>query len=201
MLHWPAVLFDEGTYVGNAWAVGQRGELAFYTYTYGHPPLAWLLITIWTSAGGLFGHATYSVDGARELMCAVTIVSCSLLYTLARRLEMSRLFAACGRAPLRAVPAFPVFPPRGAPRQSGYCLGDRRVRLALSPRSRLWSFAGSGACFAASVLSKETTLVMLPALVLAAIQDADPRTRRYCVALLGSLLWASRLLPIRSMRC
>ena len=58
--------------------------------------------------------------------------------------------------------------------------------LALSPRRRLWSFAGSGACFAASVLSKETTLVMLPALILAAIQHADPRTRRYCLALLGS---------------
>jgi hypothetical protein len=60
--------------------------------------------------------------------------------------------------------------------------------LALSPRRRLWSFAGSGACFAASVLSKETTLVLLPALLLAAVANTDRRTRRYCLALLGSFL-------------
>ena len=28
--------------------------------------------------------------------------------------------------------------------------------LALTPRRRLWAFAGSGACFAAAALSKET---------------------------------------------
>jgi len=60
--------------------------------------------------------------------------------------------------------------------------------LALSPRRRLWVFAASGACFAASVLSKETLLILLPALLLAAVQNADLRTRRYCLTLLGSFL-------------
>lgn len=187
-LHWPAVLFDEGTYVGNAWAIGERGELSFYTYTYGHPPLSWLLITLWTWAGGLFGHGTYSLDGARELMCAVTIVSCSLLYTLARRLEMSRVFAA-GAVLLFALSPLALYFHRGVLLDNpATAWAIAAFVLALSPRRRLWSFAGSGACFAASVLSKETTLVMLPALVLAAIQHADPRTRRYCLALLGSFV-------------
>jgi hypothetical protein len=42
--------------------------------------------------------------------------------------------------------------------------------------------------FAASVLSKETTLVLLPALVLAAAQNSDRRTRRYCLTLLVTFL-------------
>jgi cellulose synthase/poly-beta-1,6-N-acetylglucosamine synthase-like glycosyltransferase len=186
MLHWPSVLFDEGTYVGNAWAVAQRGELAFYTYTYGHPPLAWLLITIWTSAGALFGHGAYSLDSARELMCVVTIVSCSLLYTLARRLGMSRPFAVLAVL-LFALSPLSMYFHRGVLLDNpATAWAIAAFVLALSPRRRLWSFVGSGVCFAASVLSKETTLVILPALVLAAFQNADPRTRRYCVTLLVS---------------
>jgi cellulose synthase/poly-beta-1,6-N-acetylglucosamine synthase-like glycosyltransferase len=186
VLHWPAVLFDEGTYVGNAWAVGTRGELSFYTYTYGHPPLSWLLITLWTWAGGLFGHATYSLDGARELMCAVSIVSCSLLYTLARRLEMSRVFAAVAVILFALSPLALYFHRAVLLDNPATAWAIGAFVLALSPRRSLWSFAGSGACFAASVLSKETMIVVLPALVLAAVQHADPRTRRYCVALLVS---------------
>jgi hypothetical protein len=58
--------------------------------------------------------------------------------------------------------------------------------LALSPRRRLWTFAASGACFAGAVLSKETALVFLPALFVAATQNFDRRTRRYCLAILAS---------------
>jgi glycosyltransferase XagB len=186
MLHWPGVLFDEGTYVVNAWAVGEKGVLAPYTFTYGHPPLGWITISLWTWAGGLFGHATYSIDGAREFMLAVSIVSCSLLYTLARRLHIGRAFAA-GAVILFALSPLSLFFHRGV------LLDNPAVAwvlaafvLALTPRRRLWAFAGSGACFAAGVLSKETTLILLPALLLAAAQNADRRTRRYCLTLFGS---------------
>ncbi|HEV3281837.1 MAG TPA: glycosyltransferase [Acidimicrobiales bacterium] len=185
-IHWPGVLFDEGTYVGNAWAVGHRGELAFYTYTYGHPPLGWLFITLWTSVGGLFGHGAYSLDGARELMGVVTIVSCSLLYTLARRLHLNPLFAA-GAVLLFALSPLALFFHRGVLLDNfATAWAIAAFMLARSPKRHLWAFAGSGACFAASVLSKETTLVILPALLLAAFQNTDSRTRRYCMTLLIS---------------
>jgi cellulose synthase/poly-beta-1,6-N-acetylglucosamine synthase-like glycosyltransferase len=185
-IHWPGALFDEGTYVGNAWAVGHRGELAFYTYTYGHPPLGWLLVTLWTSVGGLFGHGTYSLDGARELICVVTIVSCSLLYTLARRLQLTPLFAA-GAVLLFALSPLALFFHRGVLLDNpATAWAIAAFVLARSPQRRLGAFVGSGACFAASVLSKETTLVMFPALLLAALQNTDPRTRRYCMTLLTS---------------
>ncbi|MBV9853438.1 MAG: glycosyltransferase [Streptosporangiaceae bacterium] len=186
VFHWPAVLFDEGTYVGNAWAVAARGELGFYTYTYGHPPLAWLLFDVWTSVGALFGQAAYSLGSARELMSAVAIVSCSLLYTLARRLGMSRPFAVLAVLLFALSPLSLYFHRAMLLDNPATAWAIAAFVFALSPRKRLWSFVGGGACFAASVLSKETTLVMLPALVIAAFQGADPRTRRYCVTLLVS---------------
>ena len=95
--HWPATFFDEGTYISNAWAV-PRGALSNYTYGYGHPPLAWLLVSLWTSISSLFGPTLYSVAVGRQLMALLAIVSCVLLYVLARRLGMGRIFAAAAVA-------------------------------------------------------------------------------------------------------
>jgi hypothetical protein len=60
--------------------------------------------------------------------------------------------------------------------------------LALTPRRRLWAFAASGGCFALALLSKETTFVLLPALLVAVAQTADGRTRRYCLTLFAAFL-------------
>ncbi len=187
MLHWPASQFDEGTYVGNAWAV-QHGALATYTYSYGHPPLTWLLIALWTWARGLLGDGGFSIDAGRELMLVVTIVSCALVFTLARRLEMSRGFAA-GAVVLFALSPVALFFHRAVLLDNvAIAWALAAFVLAVTPRRRLWAFAGSGACFAVSVLSKETTLVLLPALLLLASQNADRRTRRYCLTLFASFL-------------
>jgi glycosyltransferase XagB len=187
MLHWPATQFDEGTYVGDAWAV-QHGALAPYTYSYGHPPLCWLFIALWTWASGIFGQGTYSIDTGREFMFAVCLISCSLLYTLARRLDMSRAFSVV------AVVLF-ALSPIGLFFHRAVLLDNPAIAWALAafvlartPRRRMWAFAASGACFAACVLTKETMLPLLPALLLAAAQNADRRTRRYCLTLFGSFL-------------
>jgi hypothetical protein len=188
MLHWPGPLFDEGTYVGNAWAVQHRGVLAFYTYTYGHPPLGWLLITLWTWASGLFTRATYSLEEGRQLMFVVAIVSCSLVYALARRVGLGRVFSAAAVI-MFALSPLAVYFHRGSELDNpATAWALAAFVLALSPRRRLWSFAAGGACFAISVLSKETTLVLLPALLVAAYQNTDHRTRRYCLTLLVAFL-------------
>jgi glycosyltransferase XagB len=187
MLHWPAAQFDEGTYVGNAWAV-QHGALAPYTYSYGHPPLCWLFIALWTWAMGIFGNASYSIDTGREFMFAVSLVSCSLLYTLARRLNMSRGFAACAVVLFALSPVSVFFHRAVLLDNVAIAWALAAFVLALTPRRRTWAVAASGACFAACVLSKETMLPILPALLAAAAQNADRRTRRYCLTLFGSFL-------------
>jgi cellulose synthase/poly-beta-1,6-N-acetylglucosamine synthase-like glycosyltransferase len=187
MLHWPGTLVDEGTYTGEAWAVGTKGVLAPYTFSYGHPPLAWISIALWSSVTGLFsGHTMYSIDGGREFMFAVFLVSAGLVYVLARRMGIGRLFAAV------AVVLF-AFSPLSVYFHRAVFLDNPATMwvlaafaLAFSPQRRLWAYAGSGACFAASILSKETTLVLLPALVVAVVQNVDKRTARYCLTFFAS---------------
>src|SRR5579863_737597 len=185
MFHWPGPLFDEGTYVSEAWAIS-KGVLAPYTYSYGHPPLGWVFIFFWTVLTGIFGHPVYSVDTGRQFMFVVNLVSCVLVYELARRMKLGR-FAAASAVILFSLSPLAVFFHRGVLIDNpsiAWALGA--FVLAYSPRHRLWAFAGSGACFAAAVFCKETTLIMLPALAVAVFLNTDSRTKRYCLSLFAA---------------
>jgi hypothetical protein len=74
----PARLDDEGTYVAQAYAVTQWGELAHYTYWYDHPPAGWLQLAAWTAITGpeLGGSA---VAAGRYLMVIVAVITAGLL--------------------------------------------------------------------------------------------------------------------------
>ena len=196
LLHWPGIQFDEGTYMANAWAL-QHGRLANYTYSYGHPPLAWLLIFFWTEAGGILGHAMFSIDHGREFMLLVCLATCPLLYILARRLEFGRL-AAASAVLLFALCPLGIFYHRAVLLDNpSMAFAIAAFALAWTPRRRLWAFVGSGACFALSVLCKETTLDLLPALCVAVFQNVDRRTRPYCLVLfLTSFLLTGGFYPL-----
>ena len=182
LLHWPAAQFDEGTYISYAWAL-QHGRLANYTYSYGHPPLAWMLIFFWDQTGGVLGHAVFSIDRGRTFMLMVFVVSCVLLYFLARRLGFSRVSAGAALI-LFALSPLGVFFHRAVLLDNpSMAFAIAAFLLAWTPHHRLWAFAGSGACFALSVLSKETSFPLLPALLIVVVQNTDRRTRRYCVML------------------
>ena len=180
LLHWPAAQFDEGTYVSYAWAV-QHGRLANYTYSYGHPPLGWLLIFFWTEAGRAFGPAVFSIDHGRQFMLVVCLVSCSLLYFLARRLGFSRVSAGAAVILFAVCPLGVFFHRAVLLDNPSMAFAIAAFLLAWTPKRRLWAFAGSGTCFALSVLCKETTIDLLPALIVAVVQNTDRRTRRYCL--------------------
>ena len=96
--HAPAPFTDEGTYVSQAWAVQTKGALAPYTYWYDHPPLGWLMITLWNLLCSVASHAAYSIDEARQLMLVTGLVSTALVYVLGRRLGLRRVFAAAAAA-------------------------------------------------------------------------------------------------------
>jgi Dolichyl-phosphate-mannose-protein mannosyltransferase len=183
----PAFSDDEGTYVAQAWAVLAEGSLAHYTYWYDHPPLGWLQLAVvgWFLDPILSGPAV--VEG-RRLMLVPALVSCGLLYMLARRLGLNRGFAAA------AVALFALSPLSVSFLRMVY-LDNIALPwilaafvLAVSPRARLWAYAASGACFAIAVLSKETSLLLLPALVLQVWQGLDRRTRSFCLTAFGCVL-------------
>jgi hypothetical protein len=187
MDHAPQRVDDEGTYVAQAWAVQHWRTLAHYTYWYDHPPLGWLLLAVWTTVTGAFSRAATAVSAGREFTLVVQVISAGLLYGLARRLGLRRPAAIAG------VLLFSLSPLALSFHRAVYL--DNLATpfllaafvLILSPGRRLAAHAGAGLCFAAAVLAKETSLLLLPALLWQYWQVNDQRNRRYSLAVAASL--------------
>jgi len=183
----PQRVDDEGTYVAQAWAVQHWGTLGHYTYWYDHPPLGWLLLAAWTTLTGAFGRAATAVAAGREFMLVLQLVSVALLYGLARRLGLRRVAAA------GAVLLFGLSPLAVGMHRMVYLdnvatpLLLAAFVLVLSPGHRLVAHAAAGLCLAAAVLVKETSLLLVPAVLWQYWQVSDRRTRRYSLILAGSL--------------
>jgi Dolichyl-phosphate-mannose-protein mannosyltransferase len=187
MFGWPARFDDEGTYVSQAWSLQHYGALSHYTYWYDHPPLGWMFIALWRELSSGWDHAPNAVANGRELYLGINLVSCALVFVIARRMRLSRLAGAV------AVTLFAICP-LGVEYQRLVTLDNMAVMwalaafaLALTPRRRLWAFALAGACCAVAVLCKEYALLLVPAVAYAACQNSDRRTRGFCVALFASL--------------
>jgi hypothetical protein len=181
---------DEGTYVAQAWAVQHWHSLAHYTYWYDHPPGGWITIAGYTWLTQAFERLPTAVSAGREFMVVVKLASAALLYLLARRLGFHRLAAA------GAVLLFGLSP-LAVPFQRMVFLDNLAVMwtlaalaLAASPKKSLAASAGSAACFAVAVLSKETIAVLFPAVLLLLWQHSSPKTRRYRIALFLTTLGA-----------
>jgi hypothetical protein len=159
--------------------------------------LGWLLLAAWTTATGAFTRASTAVAAGREFMLAVQLVSSALLYGLARRLGLRRPAAA------GAVLVFALSPLARGSRAGGRpAFGMHRAVyldniatplllaafvLVLSPTRRLAAHAAAGLCLAAAVLVKETSLLLVPAVLWQYWQVSDRRTRRYSLILSGAL--------------
>jgi endo-1,4-beta-D-glucanase Y len=84
MFHFPHYESDEGTYVASAWSMLKEGNLAYYTYNYDHPPLGWLLISVWAFVTGGFDAFGMSVNSGRMLMWFVALLSTWLIFLIVR---------------------------------------------------------------------------------------------------------------------
>jgi dolichyl-phosphate-mannose-protein mannosyltransferase len=192
----PQRVDDEGTYVAQAWAVQHWRTLGHYTYWYDHPPLGWLLLAAWTTATGAFTRAATAIAAGREFMLGLQLVSVALLYGVARRLGLRRAAAA------GAVLVFSLSPLALGMHRAVYLdniatpLVLAAFALVLSPAQRLAAHAAAGLCLAGAVLVKETSLLLVPAVVWQYWQVSDRRTRRYSLILaaLFALVVAAYLL-------
>ncbi|MGH9108286.1 MAG: ArnT family glycosyltransferase [Acidimicrobiales bacterium] len=184
MTGYPAAVDDEGTYVAQAWSVALHHALTPYTYWYTHPPFGWIQIAGWGLLTDGFRPSLQAVAMGRQFMLVCFVVSAALVFVVARRLGMRRGWASA------AVLLFGLSPLAVYYDRMAY-LDNVAVpwllaafALALSPRRRLVAFAGSGVCFAGAVLSKETVLILAPALLWQAWQAANRKTRAFCVTAL-----------------
>ena len=182
----PTRLDDEGTYVAQAYAMSEWGELAHYTYWYDHPPAGWLQLAVWNMfAGNDFGGS--AVVAGRYLMAFVAVITAALLWTLARRVGMSR-WAAAAAVIILAVSPLAISLSRSVYLDNlaiAWLLGA--LVLVCSPRHRLSAIFGAAACFGICVLTKETMLLFVPMVAWLVWIKTAPATRRYALTVFGAV--------------
>ncbi|MFJ2904592.1 ArnT family glycosyltransferase [Streptomyces sp. NPDC087212] len=178
---YPALSDDEGTYLAQAWAVQQGRGLAHYTYWYDHPPLGWLQLALLTWIPAVLSPGAMTVPTMRTVMLLISAVSAVLVYVLARRLSLPRwaaglAMALFGLSPLSVVLQREIFLDNLAVLWTLLAF-----TLAASPSRHLWHHFGAGVAAAVGVLTKETMLVVLPALLLTMWRHSHRDTRKFAV--------------------
>jgi 4-amino-4-deoxy-L-arabinose transferase-like glycosyltransferase len=183
----PAAFDDEGTYVAQAWAVERHGTLAHYTYWYDHPPAGWIQMAAYFWVTRAFDRLDFSIEAGREFMLLVHLVSCCLLYVLARRLDLGRASSSLAVCLFSLSPLAINYQRMVFLDNLGVLWILAALALAASPRKSAAAAAGSGLCAAVAILSKETLLVLLPAVVWVLWRNWDVRTRRFNIIVFASL--------------
>ncbi|MFH9010406.1 ArnT family glycosyltransferase [Streptomyces sp. NPDC017943] len=178
---YPALSDDEGTYLAQAWSVQQGDGLAHYTYWYDHPPLGWIQIALLTWIPALISPESMTVGTMRAAMLVISGISAVLVYVLGRRLALPRWAAGLGMALFGLSPLSVVL-------QREIFLDNLAVMwtllaftLAASPSRHLWHHFGAGIAAATAVLTKETMLVVLPALFLTMWRHSHRDTRKFAL--------------------
>ncbi|WP_129307112.1 phospholipid carrier-dependent glycosyltransferase [Streptomyces sp. L2] len=178
---YPTLSDDEGTYLAQAWAVQQGTGLAHYTYWYDHPPLGWIQIALLSWLPSVISPGSMTVGTMRLVMLGIGAVSAVLVYVLGRRLLLPRWAAGLGMAlfglsPLSVVLSREIFLDNIAVMWLllAFC-------LAASPSRHLWHHFGAGLAAAAGVLTKETMLVVLPALFVTMWRHSHRDTRKFAL--------------------
>lgn len=195
----PNWIDDPGTYLSQAWAFQYQGALSPYSYFYDHAPLGWVTIGLYSLLTNGFGRHMFAMDLGNEVMLIAKLISCGLMYLLARRLHFGRFWAAV------AVLIFGLNPL--ALTYSRWTYLDNLVTpwllLAMlavfSPRKHLAAFALAGFAFAGAALTKETTLLTAPAFLLAFCLNTDRRTRGKTFAVVGVTSSLMLLYPVYAL--
>jgi hypothetical protein len=185
MWSFPRWVDDPGTYLSQAWSLQYQRALSPYSYIYDHAPAGWIQISLWSTLTNGFNRYDSAIGFGNECMLLAKLASSMLLFALARRLQFSRWGAA------GAVLVFGLCPLELM--YSRWTFLDNLVTpwlllafvLAASPRRSISAATGAALSFAMAALTKETALVVLPALVWAMVQNLDRRNRPQVVAVAG----------------
>ena len=180
----PRYVDDPGTYLSQAWSVQYEHTLSPYSYFYDHAPAGWIQIALWSMLTNGFDRYDSAIGFGNE---------CMLIAKLASSRCCSGWAAGCGSA--GPAPPAPRCCSGSVPLElvySRWTFLDNLVTpwlllafvLAL-PRRSVSAATGAALAFAMAALTKETALVVLPALVWALAQNLDRRNRAQVIAVAG----------------
>lgn len=172
---------DEGIYASQAWAILREGQLSPYTYVYDHVPGGWILLAVWMAITGgphAFGSA---IDSGRVLMLLLHAGSTVLLYHVARKLGSGVGTAALGCLLFVISPLALTYERRLLLDNIMlfWCLLS--LDLLLDGWGRLSRVTLSGICFGIAMLTKETAIFVLPAMLFIAWQQRWQHQARFAV--------------------
>lgn len=167
MFNYPYIHDDEGSYTAQAWAVLTQGRLSHYTYFYDHSPLGWFQIAGWMWLSERLGWSDgAAIHAARTFMLVVQLASVFMLYRLARSLTGS-VIAASLAALLFALSPYGVYWHRRVMLDNIMTLWLLvALYLAVDGRPTLQRTWLSGLAMGFSILSKLTTIALVPVLLL-----------------------------------
>ncbi len=175
---YPTVQDDEGTYLSQAEWVRAHNALSPYTYWYDHPPFGWMQLAA-LSWIPIFHDGPLTVAAGRGIMVLYADVSVVLLYLLACRLGLRRIFAVLTVLLFVGSPISTTFLRQVYLDNLAIPWLLAAFYFASTPRKHLWHYVLAGLLLAGTVLTKETTAVLLPAVALAGWQSSYAKTRDF----------------------
>ncbi len=192
MFNYPSYLGDEGIYMMQAWAVVKEGLLAPYTYDYGHAPLGWLQIAVWTLLTGGFHTFGAVINSGRMLMLIMQVGSTFLLYRITRSQTQSVTVASTACL-LFALSPYGIYLHRRVLLDNiatfWMLLSMMLLISGTLSLKRVWL---SAVALGISVLSKEITIFLVPVLTCLVFFRADKSHRWFAtigwIAIVGSIV-------------
>jgi hypothetical protein len=178
MLHYPYVEDDEGTYLAQAWSVFHLGQLTPYTYIYDHAPLGWIQIAIWQLL--TFERFGTGLASGRVLMLLYQLGSALLVLAIGRRAS-GKLWVGVLAASLFSLSSYGIYYHRRILLDNVatfWILVSLYLVTARPTLTRIWL---SGVAIGIAVLSKETAIAVMPALLLIAARRAPRVSRLFAV--------------------
>jgi endo-1,4-beta-D-glucanase Y/4-amino-4-deoxy-L-arabinose transferase-like glycosyltransferase len=167
MFGFPLYVGDEGIYMSGAYAVLKQGWLTPYTYWYDHAPAGWLLIAAWVALTGGFDTFGPAVNSGRVLMLVLHIASTALIFQMVFRQTANR-FAATAAGLLYTLSPLVLIHSRTVRLDTIMIFWTLlATALLLSYRGKLWPVVYSGFLIGVAALSKESALLLIPALAYA----------------------------------
>lgn len=166
MFHFPYYEGDEGTYMSQAWAVVNDGQLAPYTYWYDHAPMGWYAIAGYIKLlGGDFFLFGSSLDTGRMFMLFIHLASAGLIFFIVRRLTASAWLGAASVV-LFSISSLEIYFQRRILLDNIMIFWVlSAVAIQLAKKEHIWNFVLSGLFLGLAMLTKITAVLFFPALL------------------------------------
>lgn len=182
---------DEGTYYAQAWAILQ-GKMGHYTYWYDHPPAGWIQLAPVIGLLSLIPDLS-AATGGRVAQTLWGTTSAWLIYRLCKNLKVSHWGSLIEVLVWGLCPLVVFWNRRLLLDNLALPWILAALVLATSPSRKLMLHVAAGLCFGVAILTKETSLLAAPAIVVALWHYSYKPTRWFSMVgavTLGTLVLA-----------